>query len=371
MSPLARPLSPVPRPMSPSDNSGRFSKAGSGEWLVYGSNRDRLSRSQSEELPFEVRGLSPIPKPMSPSSCPLSPTFWGYSPEHTEARPFSPCPLSPPSGTRWFGKAGSGEWLVYGNSANSGRISKSRSDERLANVSPRAISPTGVFGNPGSPERGSGEWMVYRNLSPQRSETEELQFDSQKRTMSPPNVGRFGKSGRDWLVYGNISNKQDGGGVDLRQRAMSPEGGRLGKTLASFSRVVSSDRVKSGGVVRRSSSVESGGKLKTPKMSSSGKSFISSIGKMVNAGGNWKLGRKNKTKANETGSTTATGGGRVITSGPIKSSGSGTAANKKDRVSVCKMAAMSMSAAGKERSHETKKAESEAPPSVQKWLSQT
>ncbi|KAM9843043.1 uncharacterized protein ACBR49_012270 isoform 2-T2 [Aulostomus maculatus] len=342
---------------------GRFGSGGSGEWKVYGGSLKRTtSLLSSDQLP-------------------------GEESKECLARVL-PLATSPPDTGR-VGSGGSGEWPVYGRSPGSTVVGllDAGGGESPSVVKELATSPPGR-GRFGS--WGSGEWKVYGGSTERKSSIESTSA-STGATVSPP--GSHMRSGP------RLSTAGSGGGA-------SPI---------------------SGGVVRHSSSTGSGGRLSStgsggPLSGSSGSNRISSSGRFTNTGsGEWKplysssSGRRSstgsggwpgqghrasspggqiRTSSSSTGSgsgeTTKTGGkvssssrsgrtsgtgGRVITCSdrPVRSPGSGTGA-KNERISVCKMAALSISAAGRERSQDRRRqAErpqqaSATPPLVQQWL---
>ncbi|KAK7879130.1 hypothetical protein WMY93_034089 [Mugilogobius chulae] len=373
-----------PRALSPTSPTelGRFGKPGSGEWLVYGQSTDRISRAERDDfarsLSPNTRALSPdsgvlfgrfspdVPqthyRPFSPHSRPFSPQSRSFSPDaqsgsfsppqrdsgsfspevHSgsfspHSRPFSPeaqsgsftlqqrdsgsfspdaqsGSFSPPQSRSLgrFGKADSGEWKVYGNSSSSGRMS----------LSPEATSPimSPTAERSLSPD-SSGDWMVYRSLSPRRVDAE---ADLSPLSSSPLNTGHFRKTDSWNAGHSDNQNSSSKDEEKLRKRTLSPP---HVQNKRFFTR--SSDKSK-GGVVSDNKGRSHAG----------GRSLVSSIGKFVNS--EWKLGRSKNKASKETGSS----GGRVISSsdGPIRSSGgSSSSGAKKERISVCKMSALSMS----------------------------
>lgn len=146
-------------------------------------------------------------------------------------------------------------------------------------------------------------------------------------------------SGESKPVYSSVSGRKSSAGntgwPTTSQRAPSP-GGRMGSSGGSGGWLNSST---AGG--NRISGTGSGSKLSSPSPGSNDR--ISSIGggRSSNSSGS---GRTNST------------GGRVISSSdrPIRSTGSG-AGGHKERISVCKMAALSISAAVREKSKDKPK----------------
>uniref|UniRef100_A0A671WK44 Uncharacterized LOC115576412 n=1 Tax=Sparus aurata TaxID=8175 RepID=A0A671WK44_SPAAU len=389
----------VPLATSPPEK-GRFGSEGSGEWRVYGGSPGRISswagskslpKANGENIPSDVAKL----------------------------------PTSPPGsqGGGRFGSAGSGgsgEWRVYGGS--SGRMSSWPGSNNLPKAdredvtsvaaklptSPPGSQGAGRFGSAGS--GGSGEWRVYGGSSGRMSswpgnsnlpkaDREEISADAKLVTSPPGSVGRrFGSGGSgEWRVYGGSSGRlSSASGADRvsgtsRNQIISPPS----SLTSSGQRLSSVGRLSSGGVVRRSSSVGSGGSISGSGSSgrlsgSSGSHRTSTSGRYASTGsGEWKpvysSASAHRTSMGSTGRPGAGGatgsqrapspggkmsvsmgsgsssgsgrtnstGGRVISSSdwPIRSTGSGTGGNK-ERISVCKMAALSISAAGRERSQD-------------------
>uniref|UniRef100_A0A3Q3LEN2 Uncharacterized LOC113140778 n=1 Tax=Mastacembelus armatus TaxID=205130 RepID=A0A3Q3LEN2_9TELE len=292
---------------------------------------------------------------------------------------------SPPGPGR-FGSRGSGEWIFYGgniglmsspagtNSFGDAGSEESPSVDRKPATSPTRVPRAGRFGS-----GGSGEWRVFggstgRLSSPASTDTVSVSTN-EGQIISPPNS------------YTHRGPRLSKGG----------SGGRL----------------SSGSVVRRSSSVGSGGSLSSSGSggdltNSPGSHRISRSGKYTSTGsGEWKpiyssaSGRRSSvgspgrsgggrtTSSQRTpspgGKTSVSGGslgsrrtnstgGRVICSSdwPIRNTGSRVGGSK-ERISVCKMAALSISAAVRERSQERQRQAqqrtADTSPLVRRWLS--
>ncbi|CAL8306326.1 unnamed protein product [Merluccius merluccius] len=171
-------------------------------------------------------------------------------------------------------------------------------------------------------------------------------------------------SGESKPVYGSASGRISGAvsqsGVPGSNRAPSPGTGRmLGSSSGSAGRL-------SGGSGGRISSASGG-----TRMSSSG-----SGGKHSHSGSSDRLsgGQILRISSSTAGQVrTNSMGGRLINSSdrPAGSTGSGVGANK-ERISVCKRAALSISAARRERSQEkhraTQKMASANNPRIQHWV---
>ncbi|KAK5884389.1 hypothetical protein CesoFtcFv8_018218 [Champsocephalus esox] len=331
-------------PTSPT-GTGRFGLRGSGEWRVYGQSSGRMS---SNTLPNADSVERPFMAVQQATSLPIM---------------------------QRFGSGDSGEWRVYGGS--SGRLSSASNADRVsvnANFS-KVISPPSSYistgrrlGSTGSGGRlsstGSGGRLssdsVVRHSSSVGSGGSLSRSGSGSKLSSSPRSHRISSSGKftstgsgdSTPVYSTakerrstvgIAGRSGGGGTTNSQRAPSPgwlsssPAGRRGMGSPGISSKNSSggssDQIISRADVGISSSPGSGG--------------------------------------------TPCTGGRVISSSnrTIRSTGSGAGGNK-ERISVCKMAALSISAAGRERSQETqRKAQqkqqqqaSVTSPLVQRWL---
>ncbi|XP_044037424.1 serine-rich adhesin for platelets-like isoform X2 [Siniperca chuatsi] len=307
--------------------TGRFGSGGSGEWKVYGGSTGRMS---------SLAGSDSLHNAESPSGTMQLAT-------------------SPPGalGAGRFSSGGSGEWKVYGGST--GRLSSASSADRVsvsANYG-QMISPPSShtssgprLSSGGSGGRLSSRSVVRRSssvgsggrLSSSGSGGMVSSSSGSHRTSS---TGRFASTGSgEWKpVYSSASarrssvgsaGRSSGGGTTSSQRTSSP-GGRMSVSGGS------------GGWL--SSSTTGGNRISSPG-SASKLSSAESSDRVSNRAG----GRINSFPGS--GRTNSTGG-RVISSSdrPIRSTGSGAGGNK-ERISVCKMAALSISAAGRERSQD-------------------
>ncbi|XP_047427477.1 cell wall protein IFF6-like [Mugil cephalus] len=348
-------------PASSHPNTGRFGSRGSGEWVLYGGNLRRkssldggtsLSSKGNEESPPEggrfsrrgsgewlVYGVSLGSKNNLTSSDGLP---------NRESKEYQPTavnlPTSPPTSGR-FSSGGSGEWKAYGWST--GRSSSAGSGGSLSSGSvvrrSSSVGSGGRLSSSGSGRRLSGSHGSHRISS----------------------SGRVSSTGSgEWKpVYSSASGSKisvgsaarpSGGRTTSSQRTPSP-GGRIGVSGGSGGWLSCSaaggKRISSTGSGSRHSSTSSNERIS----SRSGERISSSSGS----------GRTNST------------GGRVISSSDrtIGSTGSG-AGSKKERISICKMAALSISAAGRERSQERRKQAQRSQhqqaavssPLVQRWL---
>ncbi|XP_031694695.1 uncharacterized protein LOC116377250 isoform X2 [Anarrhichthys ocellatus] len=390
-------------PATSSEETGRFSSRGGGEWMVYGGSlghKSSLPRTGSKERPVAVM-----------------------------------LPATNPPDTRRFGSGGSGERMVHSlKRSDSLPIAGSRESQSAAMHLPTSPPETGRFGS-----RGSGEWTVYGGSTRRvsivaGSNSEESSSVARQLPTSPPGAPRArrfdsGDSG-EWRVYGGTSaSNADGVSISANYgQVVSPPSSYTG------SRPRLGSAGSGGSVVRRSSSVGSGGRLRSSgsgsKLSSSpgghmtssserfsstgsGESkpvYSSASGRRSTVGGaggrsgavrstsnqrapspgGWlsssqiggsrvsSAGSGSKLNSAGSGRTNSTGG-RVISSSdrPIRSTGSGAGGNK-ERISVCKMAALSISAAGRERSQDrwgqaqwSKQQQQQAAatsPLIQRWL---
>lgn len=311
----------------------------------------------------------------------------------------SPSEAMPPSTSlteiRKFGSRGSGEWRVYGGST--GRMSSSARRSSLPNVDREEIppeaaqqpaSPSGSTGAGRFGSTGSGEWRVYGGSSGRLSSASSADRVSvsanHKQMMSPTSsqkssgsrLGSTGSGGRLSMssVVKRSSSVGSGG-----QLSSSGSGGRLSSSSGSlrisgeWKPVYSSAsaRKTSVGSAGRSSG---GGTISSQKISSPGGRMIVNIGssgwlnssatggncisspgsgsKISSAGGSDRISTRagGRISSSSGSGRISSMGGRVISSSdrPIRSTGSG-AGGSKERISVCKMAALSISAAGRER----------------------
>ncbi|XP_058510007.1 uncharacterized protein LOC131475728 [Solea solea] len=321
-----------------------------------------------------------------------------------------------------FGSRGSGEWTGYGlaraeiqpearGSGAEGRVYggslKGISSPNLDIEECPSVTSNLATSPPEKGRFGSGEWRVYggrvRHMSsPARSfSLPETQPESTCLPTCPPlprGEGRFGSTGSgEWRVYGG-----NAACLSLTDRVNANDNQAL--SLLSGPRL-SSSRLSSNGVVRRSRSVGSGGKLSSSGSGDCKPVYNSASGRRSSAGsagggrtlcsqraaspggrtsvsggsGDWLnsfttgwnrissagsqgSGSEGSRAGGRVRSTSGSGrtnnstGGRVISSSdrPIRSTGSGTGGNK-ERISVCKMAALKISEVGRERSQERRK----------------
>ena len=389
----------VPLATSPPEK-GRFGSEGSGEWRVYGGSPGRISSwAGSKSLPKANRENIPSDAAKLPTSPPGSQGGGRFGSAGSGG-----------SG-EWRVYGGSSgrmsSWPGNNNLPKAEREDVTPVAAKLP-TSPPGSQGAGRFGSAGS--GGSGEWRVYGGSSGRMSswpgnnnlpkaDREENSADAKLVTSPPGSVGgRFGSGGSgEWRVYGGSSGRlSSASGADRvsgtsRKQIISPPS----SLTSSGQRLSSVGRLSSGGVVRRSSSVGSGGRLSGSGSSgrlssSSGSHRTSTSGRYASTGsGEWKpvysSASAHRTSVGSTGRPGAGGaigsqrapspggklsvsmgsgsssgsgrtnstGGRVISSSdwPIRSTGSGTGGNK-ERISVCKMAALSISAAGRERSQD-------------------
>ena len=376
---------------------GRFGSEGSGEWRVYGGSPGRISSwAGSKSLPKANRKDIPSDAAKLPTSPPGSQGGGRFS--------------SGGSGEWRVYGGSSGRMSSWPGSNNLPKADREDVTSVVAKLptSPPGSQGGGRFSSGGS--GGSGEWRVYGGSSGRMSswpgsnnlpkaDREEIPADAKLVTSPPGSVGgRFGSGGSgEWRVYGGSSGHlSSASGADRvsgtsHNQIISPPS----SLTSSRQRLSSVGRLSSGGVVRRSSSVGSGGRLSGSGSSgrlsgSSGSHRTSTSGRYASTGsGEWKpvyssasahrssVGSTGRPGAGgaigsqrapspggkmsvSMGSSSSSGsgrtnsaGGRVISSSdrPIRSTGSG-AGGIKERISVCKMAALSISAAGRERSQD-------------------
>ncbi|KAM7387609.1 hypothetical protein PAMA_009971 [Pampus argenteus] len=314
-------------PASSQPETGRFGK--SGQWMVYGGS---IGRKSSQD------GNVSLPNTESEDSTSVATQL-----------------AANPPGTGRFGSTGSGEWRVYGGST--GSFSSGGSTERVR-VSTSSYKMSSVPGDKMSEGRLSSSGSVLRRSSSLGS-TEKLSSAGSGGKLSSSSGNLISSSGIV-SVTGSGHRSSMGsvgrpgrGKTTTRHRTHSPgerrsvsggSGGWLSGSAAGGNRISSS--------------------VSAPKLSSSGSSERINSRGGGRGKGSPRLGRAN------------IAGGRVITSsdGPVRSTGSGTGTNQ-ERISVCKMAALTMSAAGRERSQErhrqaqrSAQQEASASPLIQRWL---
>eukprot|EP00064_Thunnus_orientalis_P020148 superscaffoldBa00005393_g20280 len=336
------PVATLPATSQP--GTGRFGKKGSGEWIVYGGSIGRKS---------SLDGNGSLPNTGSEDS----PTVATQLATKTSRK-------------GRFGSTGSGEWRVYGGST--GSLSSGSGSERVR-VSTSSCKIITTPGNQmGSGNRVSSAGSVLRRSNSQGS-AEKLSSSGSGGKLSSSSgnhmissSGKFSTgSGESKPVYSSASGHKSSVG----------SGGQPGRGKTTTRHRTHSP------AERRSVSGGSGGWLSS---SSAGGNRISSTGSGSKLSGSGSIDRINSRGGGRGMSSPRLGransaGGRVITSsnGPVRSTGSGAGTNH-ERISVCKMAALSMSAAGRERSQERQrqaqrsaKQEASASPLIQRWLTST
>lgn len=309
---------------------------------------------------------------------------------------------SPPEAGR-FGRRGSAEWIFYEGSlgrknswAGSDSSLSAESKERLSPATNSATTP------PGAVIFSCGELKVYGwHAGCTSSDSKDCPSAATHIATSPPGTpgaGRF--SSGAWTVYcgspGRVSRADSADRVSSSQMVSPPSSYvSSGRRLNSAG---SGGRLSSASVVRRSSSVgrftgTGSGGWKPVYSSASGHSVGSagwgggerttnrqrapSPGRRIRGSGGWLssskaagnritgagsgskvAGSSNRLSSHDGGRISSSGrtnntGGRVISSSdrPIRSTGS-QAGSSKEKISVCKMAALTISAAGRERSQE-------------------
>lgn len=280
-------------------------RSASGEWKVYGGSLGRSDGSLSADSKEYLPAATSLPR-------------------------------SPPGA----GRLSSGEWKLYG--WRPGCMSSDSEDSAAMQL---ATSPPGTPGAEGCGSGGSGEWRVYGESTGRMSRASSADRAGISQTISPPSsppssCSRLssGSVVRRSSSVGSTSGRFTSTGGAKRKPVYSSASGRKSSVGSAGwgggGRTASSPRALSpGGTIGVTGG--SGGWLSSPKAAGSG-SFHS-------AGSNDKL-----SSSPGSGRTNSTGG-RVISSSdwPIRSAG-----RIKERMSVCKMAALSMSAAGRERSQE-------------------
>nr|XP_019968316.1 PREDICTED: sericin 1-like [Paralichthys olivaceus] len=365
--------------------TGRFTGQGSGEWMVYGGSlRRRGSVDASASLPSEGNKESPS-------------VYLMTNPEETGR----------------FGSRGSGEWRVYGgrtghmsSPARSYILANTEGVENLSAAAQLAASPPparagGRFGS-----AGSGEWRVYGRSAPRLSRAASADRisanDGQVMSLlssymsSGPRLSSAGSGGSSSSVVRRSRSVGSGGKLSSSNSAdrlsSSPGGhriscsGRVAYTGSGEWKPVyssASGRRSSVGSAGRSDGgrTTSSERAQSPagKMNVSGGSGTASGSKLCGMGSTERVGSRAGGRISSSsglGRTNSTGG-RIISSSdrPIKSTGSGAGGNK-ERISVCKMAALSISAAGRERSQDRQRQAhrrfqqptTAKTPLVQRWL---
>ncbi|KAK1894970.1 Microtubule-actin cross-linking factor 1 [Dissostichus eleginoides] len=308
-------------PVASRTEKGRFGSRGTGEWVVYGGSLGRKSSLDGGTcLPSERKEEGPSVASNPATSAPEKRRFgnrwngewmvYGGSLGRESSLPRTGSEESPsvgmipatsPPDTGRFGSGGSGEWMVSSGSlkrSDSVPIPQSRDSQSTAMHLPTSPTGTGRFGL-----RGSGEWRVYGQSSGRMSsntlpnaDSVERPFMAVRQATSPPRVQRFGSGDSgEWRVYGGssgrLSSASNADRVSVNAnfgKVISPPSiyTSTGRRLSSTG---SDGRLSSGSVVRRSSSVGSGGSLSHSgsgsKLSSSpGSHRISSSGRFASTG---------------------------------------------------------------------------------------
>lgn len=288
---------------------------------------------------------------------------------------------SPPEAGR-FGRRGSAEWIFYGGSLGH-KNSRAGSDSSLSAGSKEHLSPATNLATtpPGAGIFSCGEGKVYgRPAGCTSSDSKDCGSAATHIATSPPGTpgaGRF--SSGEWAVYcgspGRVSRADSADRVSVRSSPMVSPPSSYVSSRRRLNSAGSGGRLSSPSVVRRSSSVGSagwgGGERTTNRQRAP------SPGRRIGGSGGWLSSSKaagNRSSGAGSGSKVAGSsdrlsshagarisssgrinntGGRVISSSdrPIRSTGS-QAGSSKEKISVCKMAALTISAAGRERSQE-------------------
>lgn len=299
-----------------------------------------------------------------------------------------------PPGTGRFGIGGSGKWMVYGG--HTGRTSSLVASHGLANAesteslsvarqlatSPQAVPRAGRFGS------GSREWRVYGgstgslggaggedSISVRASEGQRISLPSSY-TQRRQRFSSAGSGGR--VNSGKVIRRSCSVGCSGRLSS-SGSGGKLSSSPSSHT-VSSAGNFSIGSDELRPIYSSGSGHTSNVEIAgqSSGRTIRSGRTSVSGSGGDQRLSgsTNNGLPISRTGSSSgicdrisqasgglssssATGrtnrtGGRVINDQPIRNTGNGAKGNK-ERMSVCKMAALSISAAGRKRSQERRR----------------
>lgn len=307
--------------------TGRFGIRGSGEWRVYGGHTGRMC---------SLSGCNNLANAESKESLSV-------------ARQLATSPQVVPRAGR-FGSGGSGEWRVYGGST--GCLSSAGGADRVnVNVSEgQTISPPSSYtykrqrlSTAGSGERLSSCSVVRRSRSVGSSGRLSSSGSGGKLSCSPSShrissSGKFADTGSDKrkLIYSSASG---------RSSSVGSAGPSSGRRMTSIKTTPSPSGRTSVGVSGRwlSSSTNNGIRISSTESNLRKNDRIS------------RQASRGFCSSSGSGRTNGTGG-RVINSSdrPIRSTGSGASGNK-ERISVCKMAALSISAVGRERSQERRR----------------
>ncbi|XP_063328650.1 uncharacterized protein LOC134626614 isoform X1 [Pelmatolapia mariae] len=303
--------------------AGRFGRRWIGEWIFDGGSLGRKNSWAGSDSSLSAESkerLSPATTP--PGAGIFSRGEWKVYGWHAGcmSSDSKDCPsaathiATSPPGTPGAGRFSSGEWTVYCGSP--GRVSRADSADRVSVSSSQMVSPPSSYASSGRRLNSAGSGGRLSSASVVRRSS---------------SVGRFtGTGSGGWKpVYSSASGHSVGsagwGGEERttnRQRAPSP-GRRIGG---------------------------SGGWLSSSKAAGNQISGAGSGSKV--AGSSDRLSSHAGGRISSSGRTNNTGG-RVISSSdrPIRSTGS-QAGRSKEKISVCKMAALTISAAGRERSQE-------------------
>nr|XP_046159654.1 uncharacterized protein LOC123998640 isoform X2 [Oncorhynchus gorbuscha] len=315
------------------------SSGGSGEWLVYGGSTGRLSGPGSGG---RLSGPGSGGRLSGPGS---GGRLSGPGSGGRLSGPGSGGRLSGPgSGGRLSGPGnsnGSGVW-THVNSESVSQFNRNTSNERTGRLS----------------STGSGEWKVYSGSNGQISKA-----GSGGRISSAGSGHMISSAGSGHMISSAGSGHMISSAASGHMISSAASGGRL-----------RSRSTGSGGSGHMISSAGSGGRLSSSSTGSGGS------GHMISSAGT----SGQRISSTEGGVRVSSGGSRVITSsgGPasspsrvtIRNTGSGGGGGR-ERISVCKMAALSISAAVKEREKAQEvrresytKQVSATSPRVQRWM---
>lgn len=307
--------------------AGRFGRRGSAEWIFYEGSLGRKNSwvgsdsslsAESKERLSPATNLATTPPGAGIFSCGEWKVYGWHagcmSSDSKDCRSAATHIATSPPGTPGAGRFSSGAWTVYCGSP--GRVSRADSADRVSVSSSQMVSPSSSYVSSGRRLNSAGSGGRLSSASVVRHSS---------------SVGRFTGtgSGRWKPVYSSASGHSVGsagwGGGERttnRQRAPSP-----GRRIGGSGGWLSSSKAAG----NRISGAGSGSKVagSSDRLSSHAGGRISSSGRTNNTGG------------------------RVISSSdrPIRSTGS-QAGSSKEKISVCKMAALTISAAGRERSQE-------------------
>lgn len=283
---------------------------------------------------------------------------------------------STPEALGRFGSGGSGDWRVYGGStgkSSSAGSTDNASNQKISQPSKyRSSEPRlGSTGSTGS--TGGGMRLSSGSIS--------------KHTNSAGSGGGLSSSSSGGMLGGSSASQR----ISTSRKFTSTGSGEWKPVYSSAnarkSSVGSSGRSGGGGPISSQRAPSSGGRMIVNMGSggwlSSSTAGVSSPGsgsKLSSSGGSDRisiLAGAKISSSSGSGRTNITGG-RVISSSdrPVRSTGSGAGGNK-ERISVCKMAALSISAAGRERNQgkqeqpqrpQQKQQGGASSPLLQRWL---